>query len=429
MQAAPPAQTGAQLNGSGKPATGWPSLDDESPKAGGKKRIVVLGSGASALGPGRRRTHAAAAAWPRMHAALLDWMRRGSLLGCSEADPALQRGWASCSTPPLVRSPASGAPPAAGWAAMSFVKAFDESMKDKYELILVSVSRGAVVLLRGREGFQPPLAQAHAGPCRPAAAAAQLLCVHAAAARHVRGHGGGAVHRGARARGDGQQGAGLRGRVGCTARVGCRWLAAVREEVLRLLLLTCNPRLLQLPLPPLPLPPLLPPHCDTHPQGKFFEAKCTDILPESKEIVACFPGGWRRRAWVGRRHAAAAGVPGGAQGLWHAAAARRPSTPGTARRAGCRCACASRPTSPPRPQRERASRRPASARPCRPQQPSPRPLSRRLCPAEDAGFPEACFKVSYDYLVLGVGSVNNTFGIQGVQVCDRGWLGSRGPGV
>lgn len=36
--------------------------------------------------------------------------------------------------------------------------------------------------------------------------------------------------------------------------------------------------------------------------------------------------------------------------------------------------------------------------------------------AEDAGFPEACFKVSYDYLVLGVGSINNTFGIQGVQV-------------
>lgn len=23
--------------------------------------------------------------------------------------------------------------------------------------------------------------------------------------------------------------------------------------------------------------------------------------------------------------------------------------------------------------------------------------------AEDAGFPEACFKISYDYLVLGVG--------------------------
>ena len=28
----------------------------------------------------------------------------------------------------------------AGWAAMSFVREFDESMKDKYELILVSVS-------------------------------------------------------------------------------------------------------------------------------------------------------------------------------------------------------------------------------------------------------------------------------------------------
>lgn len=28
---------------------------------------------------------------------------------------------------------------ASGWASMSFVKAFDESMKDKYELVLVSV--------------------------------------------------------------------------------------------------------------------------------------------------------------------------------------------------------------------------------------------------------------------------------------------------
>ena len=28
----------------------------------------------------------------------------------------------------------------AGWASMSFVKAFDENMKDKYELVLVSVS-------------------------------------------------------------------------------------------------------------------------------------------------------------------------------------------------------------------------------------------------------------------------------------------------
>ena len=27
------------------------------------------------------------------------------------------------------------------------------------------------------------------------------------------------------------------------------------------------------------------------PQGKFFEAKCTDIMPEEKTIVACFPGG------------------------------------------------------------------------------------------------------------------------------------------
>ena len=28
-------------------------------------------------------------------------------------------------------------------------------------------------------------------------------------------------------------------------------------------------------------------------QGKFFEAKCTDIMPEEKTIVACFPGGSR----------------------------------------------------------------------------------------------------------------------------------------
>ena len=34
--------------------------------------------------------------------------------------------------------------------------------------------------------------------------------------------------------------------------------------------------------------------------------------------------------------------------------------------------------------------------------------------ASGQGFPEACFKVSYDLLVLGVGCVNNTFGIQGV---------------
>jgi NADH:ubiquinone reductase (non-electrogenic) len=36
------------------------------------------------------------------------------------------------------------------------------------------------------------------------------------------------------------------------------------------------------------------------------------------------------------------------------------------------------------------------------------------CFPEDAGFPEACWKLPYDILVLGVGSVNNTFGIKGV---------------
>ena len=58
-------------------------------------------------------------------------------------------------------------------------------------------------------------------------------------------------------------------------------------------------------------------------KGKFFEAKCTEIMPDERSIVACFP--------------------------------------------------------------------------------------------EDAGFPEACFKIPYDVLIMGVGCINNTFGIQGVQ--------------
>jgi NADH:ubiquinone reductase (non-electrogenic) len=58
-------------------------------------------------------------------------------------------------------------------------------------------------------------------------------------------------------------------------------------------------------------------------KGRFFEAKCNEILPEEKAIVACFP--------------------------------------------------------------------------------------------EDAGFPEACFKLPYDILILSVGCVNNTFGIKGVE--------------
>lgn len=58
-------------------------------------------------------------------------------------------------------------------------------------------------------------------------------------------------------------------------------------------------------------------------KGKFYEAKCTEVLPDERSIVACFP--------------------------------------------------------------------------------------------EDAGFPEACFKIPYDTLIMGVGCVNNTFGIQGVQ--------------
>lgn len=58
-------------------------------------------------------------------------------------------------------------------------------------------------------------------------------------------------------------------------------------------------------------------------KGKFFEAKCNEILPDEKALVACFP--------------------------------------------------------------------------------------------EDAGFPEACFKLPYDILILSVGCVNNTFGIEGVE--------------
>eukprot|EP00775_Hariotina_reticulata_P004476 gene4476-4730_t len=37
------------------------------------------------------------------------------------------------------------------------------------------------------------------------------------------------------------------------------------------------------------------------------------------------------------------------------------------------------------------------------------------CFPKDAGLDEACFKIKYDILIMGVGSVNNTFGIQGVQ--------------
>eukprot|EP00882_Tetradesmus_deserticola_P003879 GHRQ01004103.1.p1 GENE.GHRQ01004103.1~~GHRQ01004103.1.p1 ORF type:complete len:615 (+),score=301.43 GHRQ01004103.1:630-2474(+) len=37
------------------------------------------------------------------------------------------------------------------------------------------------------------------------------------------------------------------------------------------------------------------------------------------------------------------------------------------------------------------------------------------CFPKDAGFDEACFKIAYDILIIGVGSVNNTFGVQGVQ--------------
>jgi NADH dehydrogenase FAD-containing subunit len=42
------------------------------------------------------------------------------------------------------------------------------------------------------------------------------------------------------------------------------------------------------------------------------------------------------------------------------------------------------------------------------------PVKKELvaCFPKDAGLDEACFKISYDVLIVGVGSVNNTFGIQ-----------------
>eukprot|EP00877_Chromochloris_zofingiensis_P004510 jgi/Chrzof1/1405/Cz10g06180.t1 len=44
------------------------------------------------------------------------------------------------------------------------------------------------------------------------------------------------------------------------------------------------------------------------------------------------------------------------------------------------------------------------------------PVKKELvaCFPKDAGLDEACFKISYDVLIVGVGSVNNTFGIKGV---------------
>ena len=37
------------------------------------------------------------------------------------------------------------------------------------------------------------------------------------------------------------------------------------------------------------------------------------------------------------------------------------------------------------------------------------------CFPKDAGFAEACFRMDYDHLVVSVGSVNNTFGVKGVE--------------
>lgn len=54
----PPFQAPANGNGNGngiaKQQTGWPSLDETAPKSGGKKRIVVLGSGERSVALGSR---------------------------------------------------------------------------------------------------------------------------------------------------------------------------------------------------------------------------------------------------------------------------------------------------------------------------------------------------------------------------------------
>lgn len=45
------------------------------------------------------------------------------------------------------------------------------------------------------------------------------------------------------------------------------------------------------------------------------------------------------------------------------------------------------------------------------------PIKKTLtaCFPEDAGFPQACFRMQYDHLIVSVGSTNNTFGVKGVQ--------------
>lgn len=45
------------------------------------------------------------------------------------------------------------------------------------------------------------------------------------------------------------------------------------------------------------------------------------------------------------------------------------------------------------------------------------PMKKTLtaCFPEDAGFPQACFRMQYDHLIVSVGSTNNTFGVKGVQ--------------
>lgn len=131
------------------PDTGLPSFGKSAMGGSGKKRIVVLGSGEL---PGHPRCLPAVLCFRPVRT----WLNPGlSRLAMQEnlfvgAQPSL---WAMDPRLFLMHAAATHSctprlySPAAGWAAMSFVKAFDESMKEKYELVLVSVSwlrQGAV---------------------------------------------------------------------------------------------------------------------------------------------------------------------------------------------------------------------------------------------------------------------------------------------
>lgn len=131
------------------------------------------------------------------------------------------------------------------------------------------------------------------------------------------------------------------------------------------------------------------------PQGDYYEAVAKAIDPVRKELVACFPKDAGEQLSYGaawRPHAAA----------WRCMA------PAWQLHGGCMA-----PTAP-----MRAARTPCTAI-ARHAFPMP-PHARRRRPLEiqnppPPGLDEACFKISYDTLVIGIGSINNTFGIKGVQ--------------